>query len=74
MRTLLMIGLAGVITVALTPAHLQAQDLGRVVHAITDPHEAQRYEEQAHRNGRQDEERYWHDYGVGLQQQQHERR
>jgi hypothetical protein len=73
MRTMLMIGLAGVIAVALTPPRVQAQDLGRVLHAITDPHEAQRYEEQAHRSGRVDEEHYWHRYGAGLQQQ-HDRR
>jgi hypothetical protein len=71
MRTLLMIGLAGLIIMVLTP-QVPAQDLNRVLHAITDPHDAQRYEEQAHRGGRPDEERYWHQYGAGLQTQRYD--
>ena len=30
------------------------------------PNDAQRLEEQAHQNGRWDEQRYWHDYRAGL--------
>jgi hypothetical protein len=71
MRALLMIGLAGLITVALTP-RAPAQDLGRILHAITEPDEAHRYEEQAHRNGRPNEEHYWHQYGASLQAQRYE--
>jgi hypothetical protein len=70
MRTMLMIGLAGVIAVALTPPQAKAEDSRGILHAITDPHEAQRYEENAHRMGRPDEEHYWHQYGAGL----HDRR
>ncbi len=68
---LIVIGLAGVIAATAAPS-APAADLGKIVHAITDPHEAQRYEEQAHRNNRPDEERYWHQYGQGLQQKQHD--
>ncbi len=69
MRTLLMIGLAGRATVALIP-RAPAQDLGRIIHAVTEPDDAHRYEEQARRNGRPDEERYWQRYGAGLHEQQ----
>jgi hypothetical protein len=69
MRTLLMIGVAGLATAALIP-QAPAQDLGRILHAITEPDEAHRYEEQAHRNGRPDEERYWQRYSAGLHEQQ----
>jgi hypothetical protein len=69
MRTLLMIGFASLAAVALIP-QAPAQDLGRVLHAITEPDEARRYEEQAHRNGRPDEERYWQRYSAGLHEQQ----
>jgi hypothetical protein len=70
---LVMIGLAGVIAVFAAPS-AQAADLGKIVHAITDRHEAQRYEERAHRNKRPDEERYWHRYGQGLQQHDRDHR
>jgi len=69
MRTLLTIGLAGLVTAALIP-QAPAQDLSRILHGITEPDEAHRYEEQAHRNGRPDEERYWQRYGAGLHEQQ----
>jgi hypothetical protein len=68
MRALLMIGLAGLATVALMP-QAPAQNLGRIIRAITEPNEAHRYEEQAHRNRRPDEERYWQRYGAGLHEQ-----
>jgi hypothetical protein len=41
----------------------------RTLNAILNPGDAQRLEEQAHRQGRPDEERYWHSYGAGLEQQ-----
>jgi hypothetical protein len=69
MRTLPMIALAGLVTVALIP-QAPAQGLGKILHAITDPNEAHRYEEQAHQNGRPDEEHYWQRYGAGLHEQQ----
>jgi hypothetical protein len=71
MRMLPMIGLAGLAIMVLA-SQAPAQDLGRVLRAITEPDDARRYEEQAHRNGRPDEERYWQRYGAGLQAQRGE--
>jgi hypothetical protein len=68
MRTLAMIGFAGLVTAAAMPS-VHAQTLGRILHAITEPDEAHRYEEQAHRNHRPDEERYWQRYAAGLHEQ-----
>jgi len=55
-----------------TPA--SADDLNSVVrtlNAIANPTDAQRLEERARHEGRYDEERYWHNYGAGLEQQRH---
>lgn len=69
MRAPLIIGLAGLMAVALAP-QAPAEDLEKaIVGAILHPEDAQRFEERAHRNRRPDEERYWHDYRVGLQRQ-----
>jgi hypothetical protein len=68
MRALFLIGFVGLMTVAFAP-QLRADNLGQIVHAITDPAEAHRYELRAHEQGRPDEERYWHQYGEGLRQQ-----
>jgi hypothetical protein len=68
MRTLLMIVVASLVTATSIP-QTTAQDLGRIFHGITEPDESRRYEEQAHRNGRLDEERYWQRYGAGLHEQ-----
>jgi len=68
MRTLLMVLLAGVLTTA-SLSRASAQNLGQILHAITDPGEAQRYADQAHRDGRPDQELYWQRYGAGLQEQ-----
>lgn len=68
MRLLLMICLASLVTATSIP-QAPAQDVRRILHAITEPDEAHRYEEQAHRNGRPDEERYWQRYHAGLQEQ-----
>ncbi|HEV8030582.1 MAG TPA: hypothetical protein VGP42_06140 [Stellaceae bacterium] len=70
MRLLLMIGLIAVI---MTPqGWAQEMNKGlRAIEAIIHPEDARRLEKQAHRNRRPDEERYWHEYGVGLQRQGH---
>jgi hypothetical protein len=68
MRTLLMVLLAGLITATSIP-RAPAQNLGQILHAITDPNEAQRYADQAHRDGRPDQELYWQRYGAGLNEQ-----
>lgn len=65
------VGAAGVTAAGLS-APAAADDVNSVVrtlNAIMNPGDAQRLEEQAHRNGRYDEERYWHNYGAGLEQQ-----
>jgi hypothetical protein len=65
------IGVAGVIAAGLaSPA--SADDLNPTVRTLSFG-DAQRLEEQAHRQGRYDEERYWRNYGAGLEQQHHER-
>jgi len=68
MRILSMIALASFVTVASIP-QAPAQNLGKILHAITEPDEADRYAEQAHRNRRADEERYWQRYSAGLHEQ-----
>jgi hypothetical protein len=73
MRALLMIGFAGLMTATLAP-QASAQGMKQILQAITEPAEAHRYEEQAHRSGRPDEERYWQRYGAGLQAQRGEER
>lgn len=62
---LLIVGLAFVGSA--WPPQVRAEDLGKVIEgAVIHRDDARRYEEQAHRNGRPDEERYWHQYGAGL--------
>ena len=73
MRTSLccVIGAAGLVAAGfVSPA--SADDLNSVVrnlNAVLNPGDAQRLEEQARRNRRADEERYWHNYRVGLEEQ-----
>lgn len=69
--------LAGVIAAASGQQPAQAQDVNRVVrtlNAILNPQDARRYEYRAHRSGQPEEERYWRDYRVGLEDQRRERR
>jgi hypothetical protein len=42
-------------------------DVVRGLNAVLNPDDARRLEEQAYRNGRSDEQRYWHDYRAGLE-------
>ena len=41
-------------------------DVVRGLNSVLNPNDARRLEEQAYRNGRSDEQRYWHDYRAGL--------
>jgi hypothetical protein len=41
-------------------------DMVRTLNNVLNPSDAQRLEDQARRNGRPQEERYWHDYRAGL--------
>jgi hypothetical protein len=55
---------------ALAAHPLSAQDVGDIVrglNAAINPGDAQRLEDQARRNNRPAEERYWRDYRTGLQ-------
>lgn len=68
MRKLLIIAVAGVVSGALAP-QAPAQDIGRIVHAITDPSDAHRRAEEARRGGHHDDELYWRRYEAGLHEQ-----
>jgi hypothetical protein len=46
----------------------------RTMNAVLNPEDARRYEDQARHEGRPEEERYWHNYGAGLEQQRGEPR
>lgn len=65
------IGAAGIVAAGLaTPA--SADDLNSVVrslNAVLNPGDAQRLEDQARRNRRVEDERYWHNYRLGLEEQ-----
>src|SRR5436305_4826146 len=64
--------LTGSIAVVFPLAPASSQDLNRVVrelNRVLNPDDARRYEEQARRNHRLEEERYWQDYRVGLEAQ-----
>lgn len=66
------VGAAGIVTAGLVSPALAADDLNSVVrtlNAVLNPGDARRFEDQARRNGRADEERYWHNYGAGLEEQ-----
>jgi hypothetical protein len=65
------VGAASVVAAAFAPA-MAADNLNSVVrtlNAVLNPEDARRYEDQARRNHRPEEERYWHNYGAGLEQQ-----
>ena len=63
-------GIAGLVAAASAAQPALAQDVNRIVrslNAILNPQDAQRLEERAHREGREEEERYWRDYRAGLE-------
>ena len=69
-------GIAGLVAVASAAQPALAQDVNRIVrslNAILNPQDAQRLEERAHREGREEEERYWRDYRAGLEHRPSER-
>jgi hypothetical protein len=49
-------------------------DMVRTLNNVLNPNDAQRLEDQARRNGRPQEERYWHDYRAGLDSPDRSRR
>jgi len=63
------VGLVGLLAIVPTARPGSAQnvnDMVRTLNNIVNPGDAQRLEDQARRNGRPQEERYWHDYRAGL--------
>jgi len=68
-RLLCTTGLVGLVSSAPNAHTASAQSLNdavRTLNNIVNPGDAQRLEDQARRNGRVQEERYWHDYRAGL--------
>ena len=57
----------------MTPQPASAARLTDVLRAVLLPEEARQHEEMARRRHRPDEERYWRDYGAGLEEQRRER-
>ena len=60
------VGLVAMIPGARTGSAQNLNDMVRTLNKIVNPGDAQRLEDQARRNGRVQEERYWRDYRVGL--------
>lgn len=68
MKLVCSVGLVGLLTVAPGARTGSAQgmnDMVRTLNNIVNPSDAQRLEDQARRNGRVPEERYWRDYRAG---------
>ena len=69
MKLVCSVGLVGLLTVApgaRTGSAQSMNDMVRTLNNIVNPSDAQRLEDQARRNGRVPEERYWRDYRAGL--------
>ncbi len=59
---------------AVSPASAESmKSVVRTLNAIVNPEDAWRLEDQARHHRRPNEERYWRNYGVGLEQQRRER-
>ena len=70
-------GLVGFLAVMPGAGSACAQNLNDVVrglNSVLNPNDARRLEDQAYRNGRSDEQRYWHDYRAGLESSDRYRR
>jgi hypothetical protein len=69
MKLLCSVGLVGLLAVvpgARTGSAQNLNDMVRTLNNALNPSDAQRLEDQARRNGRPQEERYWRDYRAGL--------
>src|SRR5246127_5862813 len=63
------VGLVGLLALApgaRTGSAQSVNDMVRTLNNVLNPGDAQRLEDQARRNGRPQEERYWRDYRAGL--------
>jgi hypothetical protein len=62
-----LVGLLAVVPGASTGSAQSMNDMVRTLNSVLNPGDAQRLEDQARRNGRSQEERYWRDYRAGLE-------
>ena len=62
-----LVGLLAVVSGARTSSAQGVNDMVRSLNNVMNPGDAQRLEDQARRNGRSQEERYWRDYRAGLE-------
>ena len=62
-----LVGLLAVVPGASTGSAQSMNDMVRTLNNVMNPGDAQRLEDQARRNGRSQEERYWRDYRAGLE-------
>src|SRR5215831_18886224 len=61
-----LVGLSAAVFGASTGSAQSVNDMVRTLNNVLNPGDAQRLEDQARRNGRLQEERYWRDYRAGL--------
>jgi hypothetical protein len=61
-----LVGLLVAVPGARTGSAQSMNDMVRTLNNVLNPGDAQRLEDQARRNGRSQEERYWRDYRAGL--------
>jgi hypothetical protein len=69
-----LVGLLAVVPGASTGSAQSMNDMVRTLNNVMNPGDAQRLEDQARRNGRSQEERYWRDYRAGLESPDRDRR
>ena len=69
-----LVGLLAMVPGARTGSAQSVNDMVRTLNNVMNPSDAQRLEDQARRNGRPQEERYWHDYRAGLDSPDRNRR
>src|SRR5260370_12484809 len=61
-----LVGLLAAVPGVRTGSAQSMNDMVRSLNNVLNPGDAQRLEDQARRNSRPQEERYWHDYRAGL--------
>src|SRR6516162_8963280 len=69
-----LLGLVVAVSGASTGSAQSVNDMVRTLNNVLNPGDAQRLEDQARRNGRPQEERYWRDYRAGLEAPGRDRR
>jgi hypothetical protein len=69
-----LVGLLAAMPNARTASAQNLNDMVRTLNNVVNPGDAQRLEDQARRNGRPQEERYWRDYRAGLDSPDRNRR